>query len=184
MIELPLVLVTNAWSGMVFGAICLVASLVAARTAWRSDGTKRLHAAIATLMIIGLGVLLLVQHLGWELQVDEIGIALRAPFDPVWRGGQVAWVEMTSVDIFDQPDRGHNFVLRVSGRDGLGFMVSNADKLPPAFVAALQKTVAERAPQVTDVKDLVGHFNYARQNSDSLISDSYSAHDGRGNALQ
>jgi hypothetical protein len=72
----------------------------------------------------------------------------------------------------------------VRGGDGAESMVAVADMLPRQFVVALQRVVAERAPQVTDVGSLVSEFESARQHSYSVISDTYSAHDGRGNALR
>jgi hypothetical protein len=63
-------------------------------------------------------------------------------------------------------------------------LVANADRLPRQFGVALRNVVAERAPQVPDVKELAGQFDWARQTSWSVITSSYSVRDERGHPLR
>jgi hypothetical protein len=181
--ELPIMLDVRDWPGILMGACCLVAALVTVYRARRaSEITAR--SVIGGLAVAGLGVLLLVQPLGWELRVDDAGIALSAPFDLLYRSGKVAWADMTAVEFIDRPSRGgSNYFLRISGRDGTELLVAAAETLPPPFAVALQKVVAARAPQLTGVGDLAGQLAFVRQNTHDVLARTYSAQDGRGNAL-
>ena len=61
-------------------------------------------------------------------------------------------------------------------------MVATPGGLPQEVVVALQRTLAARAPQATGVDHLVGAIDAARRHA-GIISNTYSARDGRGNAL-
>jgi hypothetical protein len=183
--ELPIVVETSAWVSVIFGTLLILISLALAQAArWAQDINGMLGGAAGALVTFALGLALVLQNLGWQLRVDDKGIALHAPFDALRPGGEIAWVDMTSVDVVNRPYRGNSFFLRVRGRAGAEILVATADRLPPRFGVALQKVVAERAPQVPDVNELAGQFTWARQNSSSLIANSYSARDGRGNPLR
>jgi hypothetical protein len=99
-------------------------------------------------------------------------------------GGEIAWSDMTSVEVLDRPHRGSSSFLRVRGQHGQEIQVANADMLPRQFGLALQKIVAERAPQVRDINELAAQFELARTTSTSILGASYSARDGRGNPLR
>lgn len=185
MTELPIIVETSAWAIMLFGVMLLAVTFLLVQNARWSDEPKTVVGSIIGALVTGaLGLALIVQHLGWELRVDDKGIVLHAPFDPMHPGGAIAWADMESVAVIDRPYRGSSYYLRIRGRRVADIMVTNADRLPPQFVAALQKTVAERAPQVHNPGYLGEEFDYARRNSSSMLANSYSARDGRGNPLR
>jgi hypothetical protein len=184
MTELPIVVETSDWPQTVFGVILLGISFLLLQGMRSADNLNgAVKAGLGMLLCFGLGLALLVQHLGWQLRVDEKGIALRAPFDVLYPGGQIAWPDITSVEVFDQAYRGPAYFLRVRGRDGAEVLVANPGMLPQEFAVALQKTIAERAPQVADTNDLLGQLEPARRNT-GLLHSTFSARDGRGNALR
>lgn len=185
MTELPIVVETSAWASVIFGVVLILVSLALTQAArWAQDINGMLAGAAGALMTFVLGSALVLQNLGWQLRVDDKGIVLHAPFDALRPGGEIAWADMISVEVVNRPYRGNSFFLRVRGRAGAEILVANADRLPAQFGVALQKVVAERAPQVPDVKELAGQFEWARQTSWSVITSSYSARDGRGNPLR
>jgi hypothetical protein len=183
--ELPIVVETSAWASVIFGVVLILVSVALTQAArWAQDVNGMLGGAVGALVTFVLGLALMLQSLGWQLRVDDKGIALHAPFDVLRPGGEIAWADMTSLEVVNRPYRGNSFFLRVRGRSGAEILVANADRLPPRFGVALQKVVAERAAQVPDIKELAGQFEWARQTSWSVITSSYSARDGRGNPLR
>ena len=184
--ELPIVVEASNWGGFILGAMLIAATMALVRVAWRSKSPKQLAAGFAAAVItLVLGLVLTLQNIGWQLRIDQKGIVLRTPFDPFWPSGEIAWPDVTAVDVVNRIGRGGpHYVLRIRGLRGVELLIASADRMTPPFVARLQAILARLAPQVTGVQELDGQFQYAREHSISLIGNSYSVRDGRGVLLR
>ena len=180
--ELPIIVVASNWFFVILGAILIVVSMALVQRTRRSKSPVMGIAFLAGMFLLGLHLAL--QDIGWQLRIDQKGIAVSAPFDPFWPRGEIAWPDVTAVDVVNRPYRDAHYYLRIRGQRGAELLIASADRLPPQFVAQLQAVVTKLAPQVTDVQELDGQFRYAREHSTSLIANSYSVRDGRGVLLR
>jgi hypothetical protein len=185
--ELPIIVEASAWRSILFGACFVIAALYLLRHAKQAKEAKVFYGSIVTaLAFFAFGMVFVLQHVRWELRVDDNGIALRAPFD-VWGGtGAIGWSEMAAVKIVTRTGKGGSkyYLLHVDGPGGALIEVTDVGRLPRQFVVELQKIVAARAPQAKDMGRLVDDFEVAVRNGDELLGPSYSAHGGRGQLLQ
>ena len=194
--ELPMVLEAIDWQEVMVGAAVVAFGVVV-----HASGRRALHMFnsgqrprmdpqdipftwFGGLLVGALGLAMLVDGFGWELRVDQNGIALSAPLEITHRGGSVAWTDMRSLDVSQYANLKSSYGLYVNARETRGLMIGSADMLPRQFGEALQKVVAARAPQVTGGDDLVSRIEWARRNSHDLVSVTYSGHDGRGHPLR
>ena len=182
--ELPIVAEIHNWGAFILGAALIVAAAACVPVAWRLPGRKRIAGFAGLLIPLVLGLVPILRDIGWQLRIDQTGIALRAPFEPFWPSGEIAWPDLTAVDIVDYGYRGPHHVLSIRGQRGVELRLASAAHMPPQFIAQLQAVVARFAPQVTGIKDLDRQFQYAREHSDAVIYNSYSVRDGRGVLLR
>jgi hypothetical protein len=183
--ELPIVAEVSNWGAFILGAMLIVGAVAVVRAAWRLDSLKRIAGLAGSLIPLVLGLVLTLQNVGWQLRIDQKGIALRAPFDPLWPSGEIGWPDVTAVDIMTHWYRdAPYYILRIRGQRGVELLIASADQIPPQFIAQLQAVVAKLAPQVTDIKELDREFQYAREHSSSVIYNSYAVRDGRGVLLR
>lgn len=182
--ELPIVAEVSNWGAFILGAMLIVGAVAVVRVAWRLDSLKRIAGFAGALIPLVLGLVLTLQNVGWQLRIDQKGIALRAPFDPLWPSGEIGWPDVTAVDIVSHLYRDAHYILRIRGQRDVELLIASADQMPPQFVAQLQAVVAKLAPQVTNIKELDRQFQYAREHSTSVIANSYSVRDGRGVLLR
>lgn len=185
MADLPIAVETAAWPWMLFGAPCIGISIffgyLAIKIRSEDHAANVLGFAPMVLVSLLLGVAVSVRHVGWELRLDQKSIALHAPFELIYRGAEIAWPDVTSVDFIDVGTRGPAPFLRVRGRGGTMIRVANPDGLPQELYVALQKTLAERAPQV-DLKVLNGWLKAPRRKPE-ISANIYWARDAHGKAL-
>ena len=182
--ELPIVAEVYNWPSYILGAILLVIAIAMAWFAWqRLKGHKRVAGFVSVLIPLVLGLILIGRDIGWQLRIDQNGIALRAPFEPLWPSGEIAWSNVTAVEIVTHGNRSPLYGLNIRGQRGVELIIHDAGQLPPQFIALLQTVVAGFAPHVTDIKELDQQFQYAREHSTSLIY-FYSVRDGRGVLLR
>jgi hypothetical protein len=184
--ELPIVLETSLWPSAIFGIAMLVAAFLMARALRRANTVTVVSGAAGTLlMLLALvgGLALTLQNVSWQLRLDNSGIALRAPFDVLRPGGDIAWPDLTSVEVVSHVYRGISYQLRVRGKGGQEIVVASADRIPKPFFSVLRKVIAERAPQVGHVDDFADAFPSEPGIFDGLFANRYWATDSRGKEL-
>jgi hypothetical protein len=182
--ELPIVAEVTNWGAIIMGAILIVTSMALVRVAWRLDNQKRIKGVAFALIPLALGLIPALRDIGWQLRIDQNGIAVRAPFDLFMPSGEIAWPDVTAVDIVTHWQRGAYYRLRIRGQHGAELLIHGAGRMPPQFVGQLQAVVARLAPQVTGIKNLDRQFQDARENSTWGTLYSYSVRDGRGVLLR
>ena len=183
--ELPIVAEISNWGMFILGAALIAVAVASVPVAWRLPGRKRLAGFAGLLIPLVLGLIPLLRDIGWQLRIDQNGIALHGPLEPFWQSGEIAWPDLTDVSIVTYGNRGPHYVLSIRGQRGVELLIASAAHMPPQFIAQLQAVVARFAPQVTGIKDLDRRFQYAREHSDGdVIYNSYSVRDGRGVRLR
>jgi hypothetical protein len=189
--ELPIIVETSVWLSLTFGIILILASLLVARG---GVSTLQSEAAPSVPSIVGLGVVALVafglgaslalQNVGWQFRLDDKGVALRAPFDYMHPGGEIAWSEIASVSVVAGGNRGPSFKLRFVSKGGTEIAVGTADRLPVQFGPLLQKLVTERAPQAKYGAEIAAQIANAQAEMGLNIAAGYWARNGRGELLR
>ena len=104
--ELPIVAEASNWGAFILGAVQLIVAVAVVRVTWRLDSVRRIVGFAFALILLVPGLILTLQNIGWQLRIDQKGIALRAPFDPLWPSGEIAWPDVTTVDIVNRSFRG------------------------------------------------------------------------------
>lgn len=182
--ELPIVAEISNWGAFFLGAVLIAVAIAMVPMAWLLDGPRRIASLAFALVPLALGLINAGRDIGWQLRIDQTGIALRAPFEPFWQSGEIAWADLTAVKIVNYGNRGPHYVLSIRGQRGAELLLASAAHMPPQFIAQLQAVVARLAPQVAGIETLARDFQYARENSSSVIYNSYTVRDGRGVLLR
>jgi hypothetical protein len=185
--ELPIVVETTPWLSVGFGVILILVSLALVRGVFTSSGTDQVSGPIACLLLalfaFGLGISLAVQHLNWQLRLEEKGVILHAPFDYLRPSGEIGWSEITSVYVSEAAYRGSSFKLHIRGKPGTEIIVVSMDRMPAQFGILLQKLVAERAPQAEGSRGIGEQLDNARRHP-VFLAVGYSVRNGRGELLR
>jgi hypothetical protein len=188
--ELPIIVETSVWLSLTFGIILILASLLVARgiiSTLQSEADPSVPSiaglGVVALVAFGLGASLALQNVGWQF-LDDKGVALRAPFDYMHPGGEIAWSEIASVSVVAGGNRGPSFKLRFVSKGGTEIAVGTADRLPVQFGPLLQKLVTERAPQAKYGAEIAAQIANARAEMGLNIAAGYWARNGRGELLR
>jgi hypothetical protein len=187
--ELPIIVEVSPWIGLIFGAGVITLALRLAWNVIRSVRTGDMSAmtarqGVAVLVTLGVGLVLILRDVVWQLRLDETGIVLHAPFDLQHHSGQIVWTGLVSAHVVIRR-RGSSDIYELSftGVDGTVIALWNADRLPEQFGLALQALIVERAPRATDGRNIAGQLADVRRNAQAALAPSYRARDGHGEPL-
>jgi hypothetical protein len=169
------------------GLIFMVGYLVwnGRRDGWEKFGIKQwlLCAGLA-----GLGVMLLVQPVGWRLTLDRQGITLSAPLDYFADSGTIRWEELRSIGFGSTGGRSPQPTVKFVSWNGTTVSLTNLDGVPDGYWAALAATVKANAPGFHFYPDadrwLADVRSTAQPTSGSLPGWSFTARDGEGRAIK
>ncbi len=190
MTQLPIIVEVSPWIGLIFGAGVIALAL---RLAWnvirsaRAGGMSAMTArqGVTVLVTLGVGLVLILRDVVWQLRLDETGVVLHAPFDLQHRSGRIAWTDLVSAHVVIRR-RGSSdiYELGFTGADGTVIALWNADRLPEQLGPALQALIIARAPRATDGRDIAGQLAYVRRNAQAALAPGYRARDGHGEPLR
>jgi hypothetical protein len=190
MAELPIIVDVNPWPMTLFGVFAVAVSLYLLLRLLRSARvggftTAKIGTSVMVITLFGLGVALSLANVTWQFRIDEHGMALRAPFDILRPGGEVAWRDVASIDLSTNSYRGGpSYKLHIRGRDGTEITLLNVDRLPAQFARVFTALLSERAPQARRSQYLIDEFDAARNDSHGFLSGGYTVHGGTGTVLR
>ena len=167
--------------GLIFGGGAIT---LAVRLAWnviRSVRTGSVSAmtarqGITVLVTLGVGLVLILRDVVWQLRLDETGIVLHAPFDLQHHSGRIIWTDLASARVVIRRHRMDDiYELSFTGADHTVIALWNADR-----AEQFGRDNAEASGLAAPVVQLT----YVRRNAQAALAPSYRARDGHGEPLR
>ncbi|HTR87917.1 MAG TPA: hypothetical protein VMI56_25775 [Reyranella sp.] len=135
----------------------------------------------------GLGTMLFLQPVGWQLRFDQQGIALRAPFDLFADRGAIPWNDLKDIRFGMSSGRSSSPILKFVDGSGTVLTLQCLDGVPDGFWPAMAAVVEAKATNFRFKKDKEDWLASARGNAQpspgQIFGWTYTAHDGEGRAL-
>jgi len=189
MTQLPIIVTVSPWMALILGG-CTIA--LALRLAWNVIRSVRAGAinattvrqGIAVLVALGVGAVVILRDVVWELRLGDKGIVLHAPVSRQYPSGEIAWSDLVAAHVVIHRGSSTIYELSLTGADGTVIALWNADRLPAQFGSSLQALIVERAPRAADGRNIAEQLAYVRQTAQAALAPSYRVRDGRGETLR
>jgi hypothetical protein len=163
--EIPIIVEPTLYSYLLSGVWGGTIVLILLYALW--DRTKRPPKLTVTdilgfVALAALGMLLLLQPVGWYWRIDEKGMTLHAPFVLYQSSASLTWAEVTGMQIVIGRGRiAVYYQLEIDGQQGPVIEFNGLDTMPKSFAAPLVAVVTHYAPHARlspDAKGFAEHF--------------------------
>jgi hypothetical protein len=183
---LPLVLEPTAHyliTSLPIGGILIGLAGYLVWSVWRAGSGLRPVQGIACLLMAGLGLSLLVQPIGWRFTADRDGLALKAPYDPFAKRGDIRWPELQSTRFGSTTGRFSYPTVEFVG-SGTVISIFPMDGVPDSYWPALAAVIEANAPGFKFSPDkehwLADVHSLAHPEKTTMIDWTFTARDGEG----